>query len=137
MIEQIAIACKDPDEAKKWLEKIFGANEWYEDLAIAEGKVFPHKNPLEKHKNKAELNFNYQIGPFEFQLIHYNAGKNWLQEVNTRENNFLSHFGFHISDPTRFDTVYEELKNSFLEFEYFGRLFFVYLYLISLFLVLR
>ena len=112
-MNKFAIACKNPDEVKKWLNAILGVDEWHEDLVVAEGQVHPHQRPLDKHKNKAELNFNYQLGQFEFELIHYKAGRNWLQDINTQEDNFLSHLGFHIDDPKRFEAVYKELKEHF------------------------
>ena len=107
MIEQIAIACENPEKVKDTLKAILGADEWSVDLVAASGTVF--NDPV---KNEARLNFNYQLGPFEFELIKYERGNNWLNYKGYKTGT-LSHLGFHIEDPDKFETVYENLKATF------------------------
>lgn len=111
-IEQLAIACKNPEKVIGALSTVFGAGQWSEDTVVARGKV--HGFPTE---NQASLNFNYQIGPFEFELLNYEHGNNWhtyvCNEEGNKAENFLSHLGVHIDDPADFEHTYKVLQEQF------------------------
>jgi hypothetical protein len=87
IIEQVAIAPKDPAKAIAFLKKI-GAEEWFSDHVVARGLVARLPSA-----NEADLEFNYQLLHLsrEFEVLHYTAGPNWM------ENNppSVSHFGMH------------------------------------------
>ena len=89
VIEQVALAPKDPQAAKKLLRDM-GAQEWAEDHVCAHGEVFG-----EYTANQADLSFNYDIiAGKELEVLHYTKGKNWLNERNV---NTVSHLGMHCS----------------------------------------
>ena len=89
-IEQIAICPKDPIRAMELLHAI-GADEWHEDMVIADGKVFG-----KECTNEADLAFNYELfGGKEFEVLHYHRGENWMQKKD--RINSVSHLGMHCS----------------------------------------
>ena len=91
LIEQIAIAPKDPARAKALLEKI-GVTEWAEDHVVATGKVFGKRGT-----NEADLSFNYDLfGGKEFEVLNYTKGDNWVDTLD-RGRNIVSHLGMHCS----------------------------------------
>lgn len=92
-IEQIAICPADPAAAEKLLADM-GATEWVRDTVTAHGQVFG-----EPGLNKADLAFNYQLGEtaelagqFEFEILHYTDGPNWMK---SRVTPSVSHLGMH------------------------------------------
>lgn len=88
-IEQIAIAPKDPQAAKKLLSEM-GAVDWAEDQVVANGKVFG-----EESSNIANLSFNYDIAnSYEFEVLDYVEGDNWVSDG--REGT-VCHLGMHCS----------------------------------------
>lgn len=88
-IEQVAICAKNPEKLKEAL-KLIGVNEWAEDHVTTEGFVWDRL-----HRTEANLNFNYQLGPFEFELLHYGReDDNWLGA----QQSGLSHLGLHVPD---------------------------------------
>ncbi len=89
-IEQVAIYTKNPSKAKEALSAI-GFNEWHTDHVHAKGEVFGQKG-----ENKAELNFNYQMGDFEFELLNYVEGNNWIEARG--QTSGMSHLGLHVDD---------------------------------------
>jgi glyoxalase/bleomycin resistance protein/dioxygenase superfamily protein/predicted nucleotide modification protein, DUF1599 family len=89
-IEQVAIISDNPDKLKKQLSAL-GLTEWSTDEVIAEGVIDGVTD-----SNRAILNFNYQLGPFEFEILSYKEGKNWLE--NRRRVNGLSHLGVHVEN---------------------------------------
>lgn len=96
-IEQVAIATRDPGRLKAAL-KLIGLTEWSTDRVRAQGNVFG-----EHGINDAELNFNYQLGGFEFELLTYKNGPNWLDHIQHRKDpgeyyEGLSHLGMHVED---------------------------------------
>jgi hypothetical protein len=91
LIEQIAIAPKDPVAAKKLLEDI-GAVSWSEDHVSAEGAVFGRHG-----SNEADLSFNYDIfAGKEFEILNYTIGDNWMDDIS-RGRDSVSHLGMHCS----------------------------------------
>ena len=92
-IEQIAIAPRDPEAAKRLLAAL-GWGEWSEDHVIAEGEVFGAQA-----KNEADLSFNYEGSPnssnmddlLEFEVLCYTSGRNWM----SRQDFSASHLGMH------------------------------------------
>lgn len=91
VIEQIAIAPKDPVRAKILLAEM-GAGEWHNDHVVATGKVFGKAGT-----NEADLSFNYELfGGKEFEILDYTAGANWVDDLN-RGRNTVSHLGMHCS----------------------------------------
>ena len=91
VIEQIAIAPKDPVRAKVLLAEM-GAVEWHNDHVVATGKVFGKAGT-----NEADLSFNYELfGGKEFEILDYTAGANWVDDLN-RGRNTVSHLGMHCS----------------------------------------
>jgi len=91
LIEQIAIAPRDPARAKALLEKI-GVTEWAEDHVVATGKVFGKAG-----SNEADLSFNYELfGGKEFEVLNYTKGENWVDNL-MRGRNTVSHLGMHCS----------------------------------------
>lgn len=91
-IEQVAIATKNPGALKQAL-RLIGLTEWATDQVVTDGEVF-HRAVT---GTKAELNFNYQLGPFEFELLTYeNDHDNWLGEHGQYTG--LSHLGLHVPD---------------------------------------
>lgn len=89
-IEQIAIQVEGTFRAQKMLYYL-GLTEWSEDIVTAIGFVHGKKG-----ENRAHLLFNYQAGPFELELIHYEEGPNWLADLGQTEG--LSHFGIHVQN---------------------------------------
>jgi len=90
MIEQIAITTRDTEKTKELLGEIFGA-EFITDEVEAVGTVFGTPT-----QNKAELNFSYQLGKFEFEILKYKEGDNWV-ERNGQEYG-MTHLGLHVDD---------------------------------------
>lgn len=89
VIEQIAIAPKDPVRAKVLLAEM-GAVEWHNDHVVATGKVFGKEGT-----NEADLSFNYELfGGKEFEILDYTKGDNWVDNL-TRGRNTVSHLGMH------------------------------------------
>jgi hypothetical protein len=89
VIEQIAIAPKDPVRAKILLAEM-GAVEWHNDHVVASGKVFGKAGT-----NEADLSFNYELfGGKEFEILDYTSGDNWVEQ---RGRNTVSHLGMHCS----------------------------------------
>lgn len=87
-IEQIAIILPTINKGGKELLAAIGLNEWTRDIVIADGTVkgIPALN-------KAELNFNYQVGEnLEFELLEYTVGDNWRSG-----HSGVSHFGMHVT----------------------------------------
>lgn len=102
-IEQVAIHCKDPDKFKKALGLI-GLTDWSEDRVEAVGEVWGR--PAE---STAILNFNYQLGPFELELIKYEEGsKNWLDQRDAPPA--LSHLGLHIDASIDMDDMITQFQ---------------------------
>lgn len=87
-IDQVAIYSADPSKLVESLSAM-GFDEWQVDSVHAKGHV--HGVPVE---NKADLYFNYQMGDFEFEVLHYTEGENWVE----RYPDGLSHFGSHVDD---------------------------------------
>lgn len=71
-IEQIAIAPRNTEAARKLLSDM-GATEWIDDIVTGDGVVYG-----EAARNRAHLQFNYEIAPCEFEILNYEAGDNWL-----------------------------------------------------------
>lgn len=103
-IEQIAIAPRNPNEARKLLEDM-GLKDWVEDNVSATGYVFGRPG-----KNSAELQFNYTaFEGKEFEILKYQIGKNWLDQADNkdyrndtpasphRNASKFSHIGMHCS----------------------------------------
>jgi len=91
MIEQIAVHTTNPDLLKKMLAEVFERDlTWSDDRVRAEGSVFG-----EPAINEAALSFNYQLGDFEFEILSYVEGDNWVEE---RSSPGVSHFGLHVED---------------------------------------
>lgn len=90
VIEQIAIAPRNPEAAKELLSAI-GADKWHNDHVTATGQVFGMPKT-----NAANLAFNYELmAGKEFEVLHYTAGANWLQ---MRPENTVSHLGMHCTE---------------------------------------
>jgi transcriptional regulator of met regulon len=87
-IEQVAIATQDPERLKRELGMALGLDRWSTDQVRASGEVWG-----EKGENVADLNFNYDLGPFEFELLAYKEGDSWLEGRSG-----LSHLGVHVED---------------------------------------
>lgn len=90
-IEQVAIYTNEPRKLIDALSAL-GYDEWAKDEVLARGEVWG-----DKAANRASLAFNYQLGPFEFELLKYEAGTNWLGG-QARTGPFLSHLGVHVED---------------------------------------
>jgi hypothetical protein len=88
-VDQVAICTKDPAFAIGLLNEIFGSDEWHKDRVVASGEVFG-----QPAINEAHLAFNYQLmkGGIEFEVLHYKAGDNWVQNLNP----CVSHLGVHV-----------------------------------------
>jgi hypothetical protein len=86
---QLKPADLDPQFAIDLLGQIFGTTEWHKDRVVATGQVFG-----EQAINEALLAFNYQMvkGGVEFEVLHYKAGDNWVQNLNPT----VSHLGVHV-----------------------------------------
>jgi len=89
-IEQVAIYSENPDKLIEALSEL-GFDEWQEDHVVAKGEVFG-----EPVVSEATLNFNYQIGPFEFEILKYDAGDNWIERHKQKSG--MSHLGLHVDD---------------------------------------
>lgn len=92
-VTQIAIYNENP---RKLIENLkhFGLTDWVEDIVEAEGEVWGKPS-----RNKAELFFNYQLGNFELEILHYVEGPNWLTSRNLDPlSSSLSHLGVHVED---------------------------------------
>lgn len=88
VIEQIAIAPRNPEAAKKLLTEI-GAVDWAEDHVVASGHVFGKPGT-----NEANLSFNYDLfGGKEFEILDYTSPNNWVDQERGR--NTVSHLGMH------------------------------------------
>lgn len=95
VIEQIAIAPRNPARAIEFLKKI-GAEEWAHDHVVALGSVYGDSNLT----NEADLNFNYSLGNAkEFEVLRYTGGANWVNANDIRNINdvrgCVSHLGMH------------------------------------------
>jgi hypothetical protein len=91
-IEQVALACKNPDKLKHAL-RVIGLTEWATDEVVTRGRVFGG----DVVETPATLNFNYQLGNFEFELLTYhNEDDNWLGRHEQEAG--LSHMGLHVPD---------------------------------------
>ena len=91
IIEQVAIAPKDPVAARKLLSEI-GAVDWSDDHVVAKGNVFGNPGT-----NEADLAFNYEIfAGKEFEILNYTTGDNWVDNP-ARGRNIVSHLGMHCS----------------------------------------
>lgn len=89
-IEQVAICPADPEAAIKLLKEM-GAEEWIEDLVIADGKVFQDPS-----SNTAHLRFNYEMfSGKEFEVLEYKSGSAWTDAPS--RHNSVCHFGMHCS----------------------------------------
>lgn len=81
------------------LKKLFlelGAESWADDTVTSIGVICdPHSGEYVQIENIAQLSFNYDIFPAEFELIHYLEGYNFLRFINYGA---LSHFGTHVVD---------------------------------------
>lgn len=111
-IEQIAIGCKNPKEIMQNLREVLGIKDWINDQVIAKGSVFGENN----YSNCADLNFNYELGPFEFELLKYESGINWHshpKQDGCDGETFLSHLGIHIDDPDEFNRITSNLSKRF------------------------
>lgn len=86
----MAIYTPDPIKAVKWLSDL-GYDKWVHDTVVAEGAVFG-----QGCRNVAELWFNYEMGPKEFEIISYTNGDNWLARRPIRLG--LSHLGIHVEN---------------------------------------
>lgn len=92
-IEQIAIILpRDPSTTKtnplgEKLLRAIGCSVFSHDTVIADGTV-GSSNVI----NKANLRFNYEIGPVEFEVLHYEVGNNWRNNEPG-----VSHLGMHVS----------------------------------------
>jgi catechol 2,3-dioxygenase-like lactoylglutathione lyase family enzyme len=96
-IEQIAIACPDPEQTKRVLAAVLGCDEWHEDQVTTEGFVFGSRvDPA----TTATLNFNYQLIPGkEFELLTYHDERNWLSnQPEGPQTTGMSHLGLHVPD---------------------------------------
>lgn len=109
-IEQIAIGSKNSEQVVKNLSEVLGLSDWSKDTVTVDGLV----NEKKCFGTVADLNFNYELGPFEFEILQYKEGDNWhnnLYENNIAEfQNFLSHLGLHIDDPKEFLSVKRRLS---------------------------
>lgn len=98
-IEQIALYPPNPAKAIALLTAL-GLDEWSKDLVVARGEVFGS----EVETNVAALAFNYQATwfneeapastvpkPLELEVLHYEAGRNWMREYEPS----VSHLGMH------------------------------------------
>ncbi|MFA5604162.1 MAG: hypothetical protein WDA12_04880 [Bacilli bacterium] len=93
-IEQVAICSKNPEALKEAL-KLIGLTEWAKDRVITEGEVWPGTDGSYSGPTPAVLNFNYQLGPFEFEILSYdNEHDNWLGQVGQESG--MSHLGLHV-----------------------------------------
>lgn len=90
-IEQIAIYSNQPEKLIKALE-IIGCDDWIHDHVVAGGKVYGAAGT-----NEADLAFNYQLGNFEFEILHYTKGNHWHKN-RKNEAPFLSHLGVHVDN---------------------------------------
>lgn len=105
-IEQVALKCPDPEAFKSALG-VLGLTEWSEDHVVARGTVFG-----EPVANEADLNFNYDLGPFEFELIKYTNGENWLQRRSDHDVPYgLSHLGLHVKPDQDLDKIIREFQD--------------------------
>jgi hypothetical protein len=105
VIEQIALAPRDPGKAMDLLRSL-GLNEWVFDDVTAVGKVKVGDMVFENATNKATLRFNYQAAPeplagaakpLELEVIDYNNGFNFLDDVMGRCGSVASHIAMHCS----------------------------------------
>lgn len=103
-IEQIAIATNDPDGIIANISSVFGKKNWITDVVYAEGIVGTNES-----SNTAELNFNYDMGNFEFEILNYIRGDNW-HNLKGKEGNFLSHLGFHVDSIDEWKLRLSDLK---------------------------
>lgn len=96
-IEQIAIACPDPDRTKRVLASVLGCDEWHQDEVTTEGFVFGSRVDS---ATTATLNFNYQLIPGkEFELLTYHDERNWLaNQPDGPQSTGMSHLGLHVPD---------------------------------------
>jgi hypothetical protein len=103
-IEQVAIACNV--QAVKDNLGIIGLDTWVDDEVRAKGRVMGVNGDVE---NRAKLAFNYQLGPFELELIEYLEGHNWLER---RPGSLprLSHLGLHIPQEINLDQLIADMN---------------------------
>ena len=88
--EQLAIH-DDEQGSIRQTYKLLGGT-FAEDNVTAVGVMQASEDEYISIENKAKLHFNYKNFPFEFELINYEHGQNFLQFVHFGE---VSHFGLH------------------------------------------
>lgn len=104
-VEQIALHVPNPDHFKEAL-RLIGLTDWSEDHVWARGEVYGVPTV-----NQANLNFNYQLGPFELELIKYEEGNNWLSMRGTGIHRpGLSHLGLHIAPDRDMDKIIADFR---------------------------
>lgn len=94
-LEQIAIATNNPRKTMDFLNAIFSLSTWSQDTVIANAMVFG----AEPEDNKAQLNFNYELG-VELEVLEYQEGNNWhkARVAAGATFPFLSHIGYHCTE---------------------------------------
>lgn len=93
-IEQLAINPRNPETAKMLLQAM-GVDEWTEDTVTAGGHVLVSQDEKVDATNTANLSFNYDLFPGEFEVLEYTKGENWLQEWGA---SLVSHIGMHCTE---------------------------------------
>jgi len=89
--DQLAIVVDDYNLARA-LTRI---GDWVQDTVRTEGWALQRNGQMEWVQNEANLMFNYDMWPMEYEVLHYVEGWNWhmLRDARTP---YLSHYGIHI-----------------------------------------
>ncbi len=89
IFDQIAIVTKNTEDVKVELAKL-GAKNWVEDIVYSEGMI-----KGKRITNTLKLNFNYELGPYEFEILEIVKGVSFQ---NNLKKPGISHFGWHVED---------------------------------------
>jgi hypothetical protein len=101
-IDQIAFYCSTDEQANQ-IKDQFGLRgaQWVQDTVTAMSKV-PN---FEEQPNKAELQFNYDLG-IELEILRYISGPSWhLSNPIRHSPPFISHVGIHLEDGEDFPAM--------------------------------
>lgn len=107
-IEQVALKVPDLERAQSLFATVMGADVWHEDRVTATGTVAPCSGTVQ---SVAQLRFNYQVGPFELELLKYEDGPNWHEERTDAAIPYgLSHMGLHVGPDVDLDGVVARME---------------------------
>jgi hypothetical protein len=95
IFDQIAMVVEKgaAERLKVGLFESMGADKWIVDEVVGNGEMVSKGGKFKEIQNKLRLHFNYQMGPYEFEILEILEGASFQTKLIKPG---ISHFGWHV-----------------------------------------